>query len=158
MRFGLGFSYTPVTNTTTSFRSNGKLGESVEMLFGGTPWQGVVLGGGFLGIGIDASFPLVAYAAFVQYYPDPQKGFHLQALGAFAIQADQSDLTGPVVAAGAGYDGWVGGQTSLGAFARIGYASMSGVPRNTSSTSSLGPETVRESSAFFMATFTFTWH
>jgi hypothetical protein len=87
-----------------------------------------VLGGGFVGSGLDASFPIVAYTAFVQYYPDPRKGLHLQALGAFAILADQSNVNGPVAAAGAGYDAWIGAQTSLGAFARIGYGALSGVP------------------------------
>jgi hypothetical protein len=120
LRGGLGLSayrsHLPGVNEST-------LGFGAEVLLGGTPWPGVVVGGGFIGEGLSSpDHPMVAYAAFTQWYPDSREGFHLQALAAFAIVDDQPRTLGPLGALGIGYDVFVGDQTSLGVFARAGYA------------------------------------
>jgi hypothetical protein len=124
-----------------------ELSVSEEVLLGGTPWRGIVIGGGVLGVSLSSTaHPLIAYSAFAQWYPDPRRGLHLQALAAFAIVETSSDVLGPLAAVGAGYDFFISDQLSLGAFGRLGYAE------------GFGPSSTRVSIPFASLAATFTWH
>lgn len=117
-----------------------------EVLFGGTPLCGFVIGGGALGEGLGTRHPLVAYAAFAQLYPDPKRGLHFQLLGALAILEDRPSILGPLAAGGVGMDVFVGRQVSLGGFARAGYAR------------GFGEGGVRVDAPFASLSATLTWH
>jgi hypothetical protein len=140
--------------TTTTRRS----GVAIDILLGGTPWRGVVVGGGVLELGISGRTPLIGYSAFVQYYPDPTAGFHVQGLAAVALATGTPSLTGPLGAAGVGYDGWIGRQTSLGVFARLGYAAVSGKASTAPSVGGATLVAARAADVFGSASLTFTWH
>jgi hypothetical protein len=128
------------------------MGFGLEVLLGGTPASGLVLGGGFLGhsipeptfeidgveyddYGID--FNLFVFPIFLNYYPNPRTGLNLQALGGIAAsyftwddpytddQESSDTAWGGAVAAGIGYEGWVGSKWSLGGAFRLMYASTS---------------------------------
>jgi hypothetical protein len=133
-----------------------------ELAFGGTPSPGVVIGGGIYGsttpsptlsadgaeikagaIGVGVVGP------FVDVYPNPQTGFHLQAaMGLALLTASEGDPqqicfssggqtacgtgrapaddylgAGLGIVVGVGYEGWVGDQWSIGGLARLTYAS-----------------------------------
>jgi hypothetical protein len=122
------------------------LSTSAEVLVGGTPFRGLVLGGGVIGEGLGTPHPLLAYSAFAQLYPDPHGGLHFQLLGALALLNDHPSVLGPLAAAGVGFDAFVGGQVSLGGFARIGYAR------------GYGDGGVSVDAPFASLAATFTWH
>ncbi len=118
-----------------------------ELLLGGTPADGLVLGGGLLysqvsdptyefgnaEATLDGTMFIVSTSFFAQYYFDPTKGAHVQAMIGyggidFVSQDGQSGGNDPVglnLAIGGGYDFWIGSEWSVGPFLRIQYASMS---------------------------------
>jgi hypothetical protein len=122
------------------------LSTSAEVLVGATPFRGLVLGGGVIGQGLGTRHPLLAYSAFAQLYPDPRGGLHFQLLGALALLEDHPSILGPLAAAGVGLDAFVGGQVSLGGFARAGYAR------------GYGDAGVRVDAPFASLAATLTWH
>lgn len=124
------------------------------MSFGGTPWTGVALGGGFMGTGIDSRLELISYFAFANYYPDPKNGLNFGALLGFSFLGNSNYLMGPSVAGAAGYEFWVGKQSSLGGLVRLGYTALSGTPRDT--TGSGGR--VNEDAVFLSLHGVWTWH
>jgi len=135
LRAGLGVTYVRArldASSQASFTATGR-GTTIELWLGGTPWQGVVLGGGYFLTGIDdRSGPsLFGFGAFTQIYPDPKTGFHVQALACLSslmgvqppwASTELRSERGALLSAGLGYDFWIGSQTSLGLFARGGYS------------------------------------
>jgi len=87
-------------------------GEPVSWEDGGGPYVS------FLGIA----------GAFVDYYPIPELGWHVQALAGYAALS-ASDFSseapdGLGLMAGVGHDWWVGDRWSIGFLARLTYANM----------------------------------
>lgn len=121
---------------------------ALEIMVGGSLADGVVLGGGLViehvvdpaievenvpvddaGVGV-GTFGLIG--PFLDWYPSPAGGFHLQALLG-AARIDISDDSGarsehtPVgagLAIGAGYDFWIADEWSVGALLRISGATL----------------------------------
>lgn len=132
---------------------------STSVLMGGTPWRGTAVGGGLLldysgapsyvvngekslGLRNFTQF-LIGIGPFVDYYPDPADGLHffgfvglggLETSVAGSVRAN--DPTGPLIAAGGGYDFWVADEWSIGALARFSYAPLS---TNEESYSTIAP-------------------
>ena len=126
---------------------------AIEIALGGTPTPGLVIGGAISGLTVsepeyeiesggqtekgDAEDTTVTQSnigVFIDYYFDPEGGFHAQGLlGLGVLQAtydgdsdtDDWTATGPMVALGLGYEGWVGDQWGLGGLARLTVASLS---------------------------------
>jgi hypothetical protein len=124
---------------------------AVELAFGGTLANGLVLGGGIYG----ASIPTPSYSAagksvdggaavistvgpFADWYIDPTWGLHFQASIGYAVisAGEGSDPSlkfppkdqsggGYSLLAGAGYEWWVGDQLSFGVLARLHYVNGS---------------------------------
>jgi len=133
-----------------------------ELSFGGTPSPGVVIGGGIFGSttpsptdkanGVEVKMGSVGagvVAPFIDVYPNPQQGFHLQgAIGLAILSAAKGDNTqacistglglacgttqdppddfagtGLGIVVGVGYEGWVGEQWSIGVLGRLSYVS-----------------------------------
>jgi hypothetical protein len=93
---------------------------SVELFVGGTPAPGLVIGAGYFIMGLERSenTRVNGYSGLVQYYPEPTGGLHFQGLvGALRSEG----ITAPFAAVGAGWEFWVGAETSIGGFARAGY-------------------------------------
>jgi hypothetical protein len=117
---------------------------SLEAFFGGTPASGLVLAAGYTVV-TRGRGTLFGLDALVQYYPDPRGGLHFEALaGLSGLSGFGAYTRGVGVAAGLGYDFWVGSQTSLGAAVRGGYAK--------------GLDGDRANTAFFALAGVFTWH
>jgi hypothetical protein len=121
----------------------------LELLFGGTPASGFVIGGALRGNSVvdptiesggqevrsrDTAVGLSSIALFGVLYPDPQTGFNLEAsLGVgrleITVDGDTQDLpeiTGVVLTAGAGYDFWVGDEWSIGPSFLLTYGALTG--------------------------------
>lgn len=120
-------------------------GPSVELAFGGTVAPGLVLGGGIYGTSIasptysqgnleeDGGAAVASMVGpFIDYYFDPNGGFHLEAaLGYTALSAEEGDVYplesasggGFGLVAGVGYEWWVGEQWGLGVLGRLHYVS-----------------------------------
>ncbi|MFW5739308.1 MAG: outer membrane beta-barrel protein, partial [Myxococcota bacterium] len=68
----------------------------------------------------------------IDYYFDPEGGFHMQGLlglGVLAVEYDNEDIddrsaTGPSLALGLGYEGWVGEQWGIGGLFRLTAAAL----------------------------------
>ena len=138
----------------------------IELAIGGTPVPGLVIGGS---VSVTVASPNVSgqvenagslasatgtagaltsslIAAFVDFYPDPTGGFHVQgAIGPTSMkwaagpssaspQVPASDLTGGGFGGslGVGYEWWVGSQWSIGGLARLKYGSASLKPTQQS--------------------------
>lgn len=131
-------------------------GIPVELAFGGTLPNGLVLGGGIYGISIPSpSYSntngvsangggaiLSSIGPFVDWYPNPENGAHIEAAIGFAVVSagKGTDTNGGSVVPfppkdesgngfslllGGGYEWWVGEQLSLGLLARLQYVSAS---------------------------------
>lgn len=153
LRMGLGFSsmLTRTEGTLGQPRGGGDLsggGGSLELLLGGTPARGFVLGGGLVGHTWmnptyeaggssqrldDTELGLSFLALFAQLYFDAEGGAYVQALVAAAeetyryeVAGDkrETELGGGGFAIGGGYDFWVGEQWSLGPELRLSWASV----------------------------------
>jgi hypothetical protein len=122
-------------------------GPAYEILIGGTPGGGFVIGGGFVGqdiqdpdvegelLGIDASefdsddtLGMVILGPFVDWFPDETGGAHVGAmlgLGSIGLSSGDDDelSSGWGASLWAGYDFWVASQWSIGAEARAAYLS-----------------------------------
>ena len=118
-----------------------------DLLLGGTLADGFVLGGALItgstsdptikvgdleGEG-DGNLILAGLGVFANYYFDPTQGGHLQAILGFAAvdfvsssgTSGGNDPTGVMLGFGGGYDFWIGGEWSIGPFARVLYAPTS---------------------------------
>ncbi len=156
-RGGVGAGY-----LVSDLQFEGPLGEldasgvalTYELAFGGTPAPGLVVGGasygalmpsltaeGSGGAELDGSQwvvpvgPVLGYVGpFIDFYPVPTGGFHVQWSMAFAMssssyeRADGAevdfDAVGWTAMFGLGYDFWVDDEWSLGALARAQYTSL----------------------------------
>lgn len=94
-------------------------------------------------------------SAFVDWYPMPDKGFHVLGMGGFArFRVRNSDgnvvltATRPAFGLGAGYEWSVGRHWGLGAMARYTYASL-----QTMDSSDSAHETVTSPQVLLTATF-----
>ncbi len=160
LRMGIGAGYGRVKSTGEWALSGGAstdmevvysgAGPAYELLIGGTPGGGVVIGGGFVGQEIsdpkieldgeevddnlfdnDNALGMILLGPFVDWFPSPRGGAHVGAMiGVAAIglsNGDQDDenesSTGWGGSLWGGYDFWVANQWSLGAEGRIGYLS-----------------------------------
>lgn len=150
---GLGFAamMTKTESTLGQATEGGDLsggGGTLELLLGGTPAPGLVLGGGLIGHTFtepdyevdgtstrleDTELGLTYLALFGQLYFNPEGGAHVQALVAAAEESyryplagteRESELSGIGVGLGAGYDLWIGDQWSLGPAARVSWATV----------------------------------
>jgi hypothetical protein len=122
--------------------SGGALATGSELALGGTPFRGVVVGGGFFTNLAAGSLPgtraggrpivgsdsaLILYAPFVDYYFDPSAGWHLEGAAGLALIAGGSGGTGITGHTGAGggamvgfgNEWWIGEQWSVGGLARM---------------------------------------
>lgn len=143
---GAGYLISKVTQADESESSGGVTGFTVpfELALGGAPTPGVVLGFGSWGMHVpsaeytfgrgdysrteSASYGSVSMLGpFVDVYPAPRAGFHVQAAPCFTVVAPgQSDtivtsnLSGVGFGGmfGLGYEGWVSDQWGLGILAR----------------------------------------
>ncbi len=130
------------------------MGPALELAFGGTVGRGVVIGGGVYG----ASFlsPKIAYSGqsnsidsasvttvgpFVDWYPSPEDGWHVQGSVGYAITTysgssgkDSASGTGFGGLLGLGYEAWVADEWSIGGMLRCQYASASISASGSSST------------------------
>jgi hypothetical protein len=148
LRLGLGLGFGAVnadTNDSDVELSMRGAATAPELLLGGTPAEGLVIGSGFIVSSIanpaieltgrepgdgDSEFALVTFPIFANYYFDPHEGLHVQGLIGFGAGeasvggARSADLSGLVIGLGLGWEWWVGEQWSIGAMARISYASV----------------------------------
>jgi hypothetical protein len=152
MGLGVATMATTTENTLGDATGEGTLrggGTMIELLLGGTPAPGLVLGGGLLAHSfrdptfehdgtktvLDSSkMDLSAVGMFGQWYFDPMAGGYIQALVAIASesfrwqeggQSHQTDeLSGLGLGLGGGWDFWVGNQWSLGPELRYVYAKV----------------------------------
>ncbi len=120
------------------------VGQSGGISLGATPWRGLVLGGQLWTARVDPSFvergaritpdddsvklTLGALGPFLDWYPDPSAGYHVQ-LGVAALIAIESDTKGEPLrpASGgvklgvaSGYEWFVSRDLSLGFIVRVG--------------------------------------
>jgi outer membrane autotransporter protein len=118
-----------------------------DLLLGGSPMPGLVIGGGLLGATTsnptievgdiegegDGTLIFGAAAAFANYYFDPKQGLHIQGLVGFAVldavssegTSGGNDPTGIGLGLGIGYDFWISDEWSIGPFGRVLYGSLS---------------------------------
>jgi hypothetical protein len=121
----------------------------LDILIGGSPVPGFVLGGGLVThqilsptlkqngqtatTGGSVSLDLNTIGLFTAIYPDPSSGFNIHALvGYGVISANYGDNTtssnnpsGLSIMGGVGYDFWVSDQWSIGPDLRVAYAKTS---------------------------------
>jgi hypothetical protein len=118
-----------------------------ELLIGGTPAPGLVVGGGLMGHSVinptleangrefeteDTSVGVSQAALFVNYHIDPHAGFCLLGSVGYGVgvvtvedESRDTDTDGLVLGFGLGYDFWVGSQWSIGPSFRLTYAALS---------------------------------
>ena len=150
MRFGLNLGPTMVKlkpdggGPETSLSG---LGYGFDLMFGGTPVDGLAIGGALISgqtsnptaeaggqeRELDGTMLLAGIAFFADYYFDPSEGLHAQALLGFAAVdfvdsqggSGGNDPTGAMLGLGVGYDFWIGEEWSVGPLARVVYAPTS---------------------------------
>ncbi len=144
---GLGVGYGNVKSTGGSGSTDLEItykgfGPVYELLLGGTPGGGFVIGGGFVGQDIsdpdrevsvgssgsassttDGALGVVVVGPFVDWFPDERGGAHvglMLGIGGIGVQDENGDsATGFGGALFGGYDFWIGEQWSIGPEARI---------------------------------------
>lgn len=118
-------------------------GQSAVISVGGTPWRGLVLGGTVWTAQIDPTFveggktvvpddnsvkeTLLRVGPFVDWYPNPARGFHAQAAALFAVQIESDVKGNPIkpaslgaaLSVGAGYEWFVSSEFSVGLLGRL---------------------------------------
>ncbi len=149
---GLSFYWADVSGAAPRSSIRG-IGQSAVISIGGTPTRGLVLGGTMWTARIDPVFvendrrvipdddsvklTLLRIGPFIDFYPDPVRGFHLQAAALLAIQIE-SDVKGnpiepaalgPAVSIGLGYEWFMSGQFSLGLVARAALGQVAREPK-----------------------------
>jgi hypothetical protein len=130
------------------------LGTLTEIEIGGSLKPGLILGGGIYSLDLvtgtfrldedsDDAPPaeldperrsLALFGPFLNWYPNPRKGFHLHgaigvatlASGRFERNSDNYHATGGGIALGVGHDWWIGDEWSLGIMGRIMGAVVTG--------------------------------
>ncbi len=154
LRMGLGVGYGNVKSKGSAGGSDLEItfkgfGPVYELLLGGTPGGGFVIGGGFVGQDIsnpeievtidsggsasgnapDSALGVGVVGPFVDWFIDPTAGAHVGLLGGIGLIGVQDEKGDSAQGFGAalfgGYDFWVGDQWSLGPEARIVYVNAS---------------------------------
>lgn len=120
----------------------------MSLMLGGSPMEGLAIGGGFMfdyapsptyevdgqefDLGGDISQYVVAIGPFADFYLDPAGGLHFQAFagwGGLETSAEGnvggSDPTGFMLSLGAGYDFFVSPEWSIGGLGRFTYGALS---------------------------------
>jgi hypothetical protein len=173
---GLGPSWltesTSVGNVDSDTLKARGLTGAFELLLGGTPARGLVLGGGVTAHALvdptvetpgatfdtsDTSISLMTLTTFANYYPAPTEGLYVQALVGYGFlgltvdgrEQDVGDIHGFVFGGGVGYDFWVADQWSLGPAFRLTYAALG---------ASEGDISVRERWLIPTVSFSVTYH
>ncbi|PKN49293.1 MAG: hypothetical protein CVU63_02570 [Deltaproteobacteria bacterium HGW-Deltaproteobacteria-20] len=146
MELGAGYLMMPGTleggSSSTDVDISG-MGAVAGLLLGGTPADGLVIGGGSLAsvvskpkikvgdIEADAEgdLSLSLLGPFVQYYPDPNAGLHFELLLGYASASGTDDdadeaATGFGLSAGVGHEWFVSEEWSLGVAGRFTYANV----------------------------------
>jgi hypothetical protein len=145
-RFGTGLTFLWDSIDSRNFEAAHLRGLGVggELLIGGTPAPGLVIGGGTAGatvyspaLEIDGRdmtrapdvLGLSAIGVFADYYPQPSRGLHFQAFAGYAVlQADGSaprkSPDGLALSVGAGHEWWLADEWSIGAMLRLLYATL----------------------------------
>lgn len=145
-RFGFGAAYGRVSSEASAAGVSAEAtytgtGPAYELLLGGTPAAGWVLGGGFVGQDIveptvkveqspsgevvahNQALGIGALGPFVDWYPDDRSGVHLGALAGLGVigltNENDESATGLGLSLFGGYDFWVGEQWSIGPQARV---------------------------------------
>jgi hypothetical protein len=147
-RGGIGGGYASMDgslgNTDVTIKGGGL---ALELLFGGTPTPGLVIGGGFVFMSLNKptveingqefdsknnlSYGLIG--VFVDVYPDPTGGFHVGGMLGFAnasvsdtegSSSSSASVSGPGGFVQLGYDFWIGEQWSFGPNARLLWSSL----------------------------------
>ncbi len=152
---GLSFYWAEVSGSAIRSGIRG-IGQSAVISMGGTPTRGLVLGGTIWTARIDPVFvengrsvtpdddsvklTLLRTGPFIDFYPNPARGFHLQAAALLAIQIE-SDVKGnpiepaalgPAVSIGLGYEWFISSQFSLGLVARAALGEVARAPKTGS--------------------------
>ena len=145
------------------------IGAGFDAWFGGSPIPGLAIGGGLTGYDVpspsvksggtstsaDVHMTLSIVGLFGDYYFDPTKGLHLEALVGYGVlgfeqngSTSSNDPTGLALGLGFGNDWWVSDEWSIGVLGRFIYAPLS---------YSAGGETAKFSTVTpaLMATFTY---
>jgi hypothetical protein len=144
LRLSAGPAYVATSFADPTRTTLGGFAPSLQLDIGGTPRPGLVVGGALWGVvqrsaqinmGPGTVVPsgqatIVALGPFVDYYPDPTKGWHMRAMvGAAALHyasagGDWGEATsgiGFATGAGFGYDFWVGDTLSVGLLGRVDF-------------------------------------
>jgi hypothetical protein len=159
MHAGAGLGYYSLSSSGGVYDEElSGLTKSFAFLIGGSVIPGLAVGGGFtldhassptytidgqeLELA-DVSQMLLSIGPFVDFYPDPQGGLHFQGMvGWGGVETSSSgnvggsDPTGVVFTLGGGYNFFFADEWSVGALARLSYASLS---LNDTSYSALSP-------------------
>jgi hypothetical protein len=148
LRFGFGLGYGSLDGDADASPNEGVLRGgmfSPEILLGGTPATGLVIGSGLVLHSMpNASgerngepstsegdrYNMVTLPLFANYYFDPTRGWQIQGVLGLANGEPRlggvtsSDTPGIVLAVGGGWEQWVGEQWSIGVFARLTYTRL----------------------------------
>lgn len=135
---GTGFNYPEIKYTGVAMM--------FDILIGGSPVPGFVLGGGLVSHRIlnptvkvggtevstnnsDLSLNLTTFGLFAAVYPDPTSGFNIHGLLGYGVvsasngnDTSTNNPSGLSLMGGVGYDFWVSDQWSLGPDLRLAYA------------------------------------
>jgi hypothetical protein len=141
---GLGYLSTSASVRGSDEKLSG-LSFPTAILLGGTVGP-VVIGGGFVtdyvaspsaklngqsGALTGVNLYMFSVGVFADIYPNPSGGFHIQPyIGYAGLTLEYNGYTGSgpsgmVLAAGVGYDWWVGDEWSIGIMGRMAYAPLS---------------------------------
>lgn len=139
---GLAFYRARVSGSSSRTGIRG-LGQSAGISVGGTPERGLVVGGTVWTAIIDPVFvergrtvtpdddsvkiTLLRLGPFLDWYPDPARGFHTQAAASFTAQVEtdvkgnalEPAALGAALSVGTGYEWFVSSELSLGLLGRL---------------------------------------
>jgi len=128
-------SLTPEGSVSQQFGSGSANGPAVhsELLLGGTPTPGFVVGSGLMHWNLRKNGRVVEFVVlplFANYYLDAEGPWFLQGFvgigtGTLNRRKDSDGTSGLALGAGGGWETWVGEQGSLGLALRLVYANTS---------------------------------
>jgi hypothetical protein len=144
---GLAFLWANVSGSGAPPNRTGirGLGQSASISIGGTPKPGLVVGGTMWTARIDPSFiengktvtpdddsvkvTMLRVGPFLDWYPDPSRGFHAQLAAAFTAQVETNEkgdaikpaAVGASLAVGAGHEWFILDEISIGLLGRVAF-------------------------------------
>jgi len=147
--FRIGLNVGPLmlsADTTPETKWSG-VQSGFDLMFGGSPMEGLAIGGALIGgrttdpkaeVGgqegtMKGSMLFAGLAVFGDYYLNPHEGLHFQGMIGFSAvdfvaesgASGGNDPTGTLFGLGVGYDFWIGDEWSIGPFGRVIYSSLS---------------------------------